>query len=187
MPERSSKTTGEPRIGKLPPRYGFMLNPFPQTRLSRCPKCERLTFPRKFALLIHVEGWGPYVQGKTCKYCARCELIMCQQDELEEQLTQAFLRLGPDLVGNEYVVLGTVATRVWKRAVRGATPGLGEALEHVAQFKGYHDLRYDPGGWRHADAPPRFLDPVPPETSWRSRRANHASADPSQSALRIHS
>ncbi|MDB5299625.1 MAG: hypothetical protein JWO87_1288, partial [Phycisphaerales bacterium] len=27
--------------------------------------------------------------GKTCKYCSHCELILCNQDELDAQLATA--------------------------------------------------------------------------------------------------
>ena len=170
MSQGPSKARNEGRIGKLPPRYRFMLNPFPVARLSRCPKCDKLTYPRKFPLLVHVEGCLPYVQAKTCKYCSRCELIMCQQNELEEQLAHAFRQRRPDLIGNDYLVLGTVAMQVWERGMHGDAPGLAEAMEYVALFKGYDDLQYDPGGWRLPGAPPRYLDPVPPDTSWRRGR-----------------
>ena len=39
------------RIGKLPPRYSFILNPYADVRLSKCPRCQKLTYLRKFALL----------------------------------------------------------------------------------------------------------------------------------------
>jgi hypothetical protein len=145
-----------------------MLNPFPVVRLSKCPRCDKLTFPRKFPLVIGVEGWEPYVQAKTCKYCSRCELIMCQQDELEEELTRTFSRLAPDVIGRDYLVLGTVTTQVWKRGMQGQAPGLADALEDVADFKKYFDLQYDPGGYRLPDAPPYYLEPTPPRTLWRA-------------------
>jgi hypothetical protein len=157
------------RIGKLPPRYGFMLNPFSEMRLSSCPKCDKLTYPRKFALLIHVEGWGPFVFGKTCKYCSRCELIMAHQDELEWELANTFERLAPDVVGNEYFVVGSVERKTWKAGLAGDAPqSLDEALQHTADFKRYHDLRYDPGGWRLPGQGPRHLEPKPPDTPWRA-------------------
>jgi hypothetical protein len=167
MSEESKKSGTRPRIGKRPPRYAFILNPFTQTRVSRCPLCDKLNFPRKFPLLIAVEGWGPYVQGKTCKYCSKCELIICHQDELEEELFQAFTHLRPALIGADYFVIRTVETRTMKAALRGESPGLDDALEHAADFKKHLDLEFDPGGWRPADAPPRLLEPRPPDTSWR--------------------
>jgi hypothetical protein len=78
------------RIGKLPPRYSFILNPYADVRLSRCPRCQKLTYLRKFALFIHIDVWGPMALGKTCRYCSRCELIMAHQDELEAQLAHSF-------------------------------------------------------------------------------------------------
>ena len=83
------------RIGKLPPRYSFMLNPYTDVRLSKCPRCQKLTYLRKFALFIHIDAWGPMALGKTCRYCARCELIMAHQDELEAQLAHSFSQIAP--------------------------------------------------------------------------------------------
>ena len=94
--KQSSRSSG-PTVGKLPRRYTFMLNPFPEARLSSCPGCRKLTYPRKFPLFIHVDGWGPITQGKTCKYCSKCELIMCDQAELEAQLAYSFERLKPEV------------------------------------------------------------------------------------------
>lgn len=168
-PKKPRKKTRREHVGNLPPRYALMLNPFPETRLSSCPKCDRLTYPRKFPLFIHVEGWGPLIQGKTCKYCPRCELIMCHQDELEHELAHSFGRLKPEVIGNEYFLVGTVERKTWKAGME--KPGtIGDVLDHTADFKRYVDLQFDPGGWRHADAGPRYLEPRPPDTPWRRAR-----------------
>jgi len=98
----------ESRFGQREPKYSFMLNGHADLRLSRCPKCERLTHARKFALLIVVDGWGPFVLGKTCTYCTPCELIMAHQLELEEELARGFAQRAPHVIGNEYMALGTV-------------------------------------------------------------------------------
>src|SRR4051794_11290171 len=97
-----------PKVGKLKPRYSFILNPYSDVRLSKCPKCDRPTHPRKFALVIVVKGYGPYVQGKTCRYCSPCELIIAHQDELESEMTISMAKFAPEVVGNEYLVLGTM-------------------------------------------------------------------------------
>lgn len=68
------------KIGELPRRYSFILNQYSETRLSKCPKCEKLTHPRKFVMFIHIDGWGPMALGKTCRYCSRCEMIIVHQD-----------------------------------------------------------------------------------------------------------
>jgi hypothetical protein len=62
-----------PRLGKLPSRYRFALNPFPEVRWS--PRFDKLMHARKFPLLIHVEGAGLVALGKTCRYYTPCEFI----------------------------------------------------------------------------------------------------------------
>ena len=140
-------TMATPAIGRLPARYSFILNPYPDQRLSRCPKCRRLTQLRKFAFLIHVDKWGPLALGKTCRYCAHCELIIAHQDELEAQLAHSFSTLAPGMIGNEYLVLGTVEKRVWQRGLQQRGGTLDEMLEYVADFKQTLDLAIE-GGWR---------------------------------------
>ena len=122
------------RLGKLPPRYAFILNPYVDVRFSKCPKCEKLTYPRKFALMIHVEGADPIILGKTCKYCSPCELIIAHRDELEALLAGHFSVVDPDVVGNEYLVLATVDLAFWKAAMANAV-SFEETLEHTAQIK----------------------------------------------------
>lgn len=60
------------RLGKLPRRYRFALDPFAEVRWSRCPRCDNPTFNRKFPLFVHVDGFGPVILGKTRRYCAAC-------------------------------------------------------------------------------------------------------------------
>ena len=138
----------ETRLGKLPPRYKYILNPFDDLRLSKCPICERPTHMRKFALFIAVEGTDPIVLGKTCRYCTPCELIMVHQDELEHELAIVFERRDPRAIGNDYMVFGTMDKKVWRKNLEGA--GLSDPLAHMADFEEVLDLHYDPGGWRPA-------------------------------------
>jgi hypothetical protein len=136
------------RIGKLRPRYSFMLNPRAEVRLSKCPKCQKRTHLRKFALFIHVDEWGTMALGKTCRYCSACELIMAHQDELEAELAHSF---GREMVRNQYVVLGTIDKKLWRAGLEGRDKALAEILEHVADFEKEYDLVYEPGGWYPAD------------------------------------
>jgi hypothetical protein len=144
----------EARIGKRPPRYAFILNPYADERLSRCPRCHKLTHPRKFALFIHVASWGPMTLGKTTVYCSPCELIMVHQHELEAQLAHAFDKVAPEVIGNEYLVVGTVDTSTWKAGLAGAGPKLDELRKHTADFASVLKLEVDPGGWRPAEPSP---------------------------------
>ncbi|SEQ62857.1 hypothetical protein SAMN04244573_01944 [Azotobacter beijerinckii] len=139
------------KIGKLPPRYLFMLNPYADVRLSKCPQCQKLTYLRKFALFIHIDAWGPMALGKTCRYCSRCELIMAHQDELEAQLAYSFSQMAPAVIGNAYLVLGTIDKKVWKEGLAGGGEHQGEMLQHVADFKRVLQLVVEPGGWYPAE------------------------------------
>lgn len=122
-------------IGKLPPRYSFFLNPYTDIRFSKCPLCEKLAAMRKFALFIYIDKCGRLMLGKTCRYCSRCELIIAHQDELEDELVNMFSRIKPEVIGNEYIVIGTVEKKTWEKGVKGDVIPSDELLEHVADFK----------------------------------------------------
>jgi hypothetical protein len=85
--------------------------------------------------------------GKTCRYCTRCELIIVHQHELEAELAYSFRTIAPHVVGNKYMVLGTVDKRTWQRGLQGSGPQLDEVLKHTADFKTVLDLQVEPGGW----------------------------------------
>jgi hypothetical protein len=144
----------EKQLGKLKPRYSFMLNPHEFERVSKCPTCRKLTYPRKFALLIHVQGFAPLALGKTCKYCPKCELMICHQHELDAELAHFFQTKQPELIGNEYVVLGTVDLEKWKAGLASASMSPHALLDCLADFKKYMSLDVDPGGRRPPDADP---------------------------------
>jgi hypothetical protein len=150
LPGQVNKMPRSSRIGQLPPRYRFALNPHVEARASRCPRCNALTYPRKFPLLIHVDPDELRVLGKTCKYCSRCEFIICHQDELEAELAGHFGRTRPEVVGNPYLVVGTVEMKAW-RAGMAAPMTIDQMLAHAADFKQYLTLEYDPGGWGPAE------------------------------------
>jgi predicted Rdx family selenoprotein len=135
------------RIGGQPPRYSFILNPYSDVRVSKCPQCNRPTYARKFALFIHVDGFGPIVLGKTCRYCSRCELIVPHQDELEAQLAHGPAGLKPGSGG--YLVIGTMNKKVWEKGLHGEGE-VAATLQQVADFKKVLTLHVDPGGWRPA-------------------------------------
>ena len=145
-----------PKFGNLPARYLFALNPHTEFRASSCPNCNRLTYPRKFALLIHVDPHYPLAMGFTCRYCSKCELIIAHQDKLEAQLTALFQERDPSVVGNSYLVLGTVELKTWKTSL-SAPKSITEILQHTADFKEYRKIEYFPGGWYPKDFVPPIL------------------------------
>jgi hypothetical protein len=127
-PPRSPK-----RLGKQPPRYRFLLNPFRDRRFAICPDCDGRTLLRKVPLIIHVGPRNPIAINKSCRYCPACDLLIAHQDEIEQQLAALFAKRAPDLIGNDYLVLGTLDRDVWKRGV--AEPlAIQEMVEQLHDF-----------------------------------------------------
>jgi hypothetical protein len=141
-----------PRIGKLPPKYTFILNPYTDARFTRCPNCDQLTKVRKLPLFIHVDPLNPVVLGKTCRYCPDCDLLIVHQDELEAQLKALFAERDPSLIGNDYMVLGTVERQPWREGMK-QPKRIEEMLEHLHDFKEVRTVKYQPAGWYPADEP----------------------------------
>jgi hypothetical protein len=158
-----------PHIGKLPPRYSFILNPYTDARFTRCPGCDQPTKVRKLPLFIHVDPLNPIVLGKTCRYCPDCDLLIAHQDELEAQLTALFEKRDPSLVGNDYLVLGTVARQAWRQGMK-QPKGIGEMREHLHEFKEVRTVEYRPAGWYRADELPTPESESDRPTSPQKRR-----------------
>jgi hypothetical protein len=134
------------KLGKQPRRHDFFLNPYQDWRFSYCPKCGERTRLRKFPLVIHVEPLNPVALNKTCRYCPSCDLIIAHQDEIETQLTILFSERNPSVVGNDYLVMGTLDRTVWRQSLEQPIL-MGELLDHLYVFK--QVLRFEPEhyGW----------------------------------------
>jgi hypothetical protein len=131
---RRSRTAGEvPRLGKQPPRYRFFLNPYPDVRFTTCPQCGEKARVRKLPLVIHIDPMQLVALNKTCRYCPRCDLLIAHQDQLEAWLAAFFGQQQPEVVGNDYLVVGTEDRAAWRRGTH--TPlTIPEALEHLHDF-----------------------------------------------------
>jgi hypothetical protein len=134
------------KLGKQPQRHRFFLNPYEDVRFSRCPRYEGKTRLRKFSLVIHVEPLNPVILNKTCRYCPVCDLIIAHQDEIEAQLYALFSERASAIVGNEYLVMGTVDREVWQRG-RQTPMSPSRLLDHLHVFK--EVLQFEPVhyGW----------------------------------------
>jgi hypothetical protein len=140
---------GPKRLGKKPPRYSFFLNPYTDARFTHCPKCDRRTGQRKVPLVIHVDPLNPLALNYTCRYCAFCELLIVHQDKLESLMAAIFAERNPGIIGNDYLVLGTLDRPDWKRGLETPWSG-GELLEHLHDFKRVLSFELI-GGWMKAD------------------------------------
>ena len=155
----------KPRFGALPPRYSFMLNPYPDQRISRCPLCENKTGQRKLPLLIHVDPAHLITLNYTCRYCPACDLLVGHKHAIEHLLTELFRPSEPAAIGNHYLIFGTVEKNTWREGLTHPK-ALGEALPHVSDFvKYYPELRVTRPGWYMADQEPPVMEP-PPSQEW---------------------
>ncbi len=123
------------RLGTQQPRYQFLLNPFHDRRFAICPGCDGRTLLRKVPLVVHVAPLNPVAIHKSCRYCPRCDLLIAHQDELDAQLAALFAERAPDLVGNDYLVIGTLDREVWKRSLTEplTIPEMTELLHDFVQ------------------------------------------------------
>ena len=138
------------QIGKLPPLYRFILNPHEDVRFSSCPECSQRTLLRKVPLVVHVDPLHPVVLNKKCRYCPDCDILIAHQDELEQLLAYTFQERAPNVIGNEYLILGTVDKATWRKQRREPIH-LKQLPEYLHDFKEYLNIKYSPGGWQSPD------------------------------------
>ncbi len=161
-------TKEESHLGKLPPQYRFVLNPHAETRVGHCPMCEEKMHQRKVPLFIHVDPFNPVVLGYTCRYCPTCDLLIAHQDEIEHLLAGLFAERDPSVIGNDYLVLGTVERAAWREGMK-QPKGIDDMLAHLHDFKEVLTLEYRPAGWYPADDPEGREEP-PEKPAGREKR-----------------
>ena len=127
-------------------RYCFFLNPYIDCAFTRCPQCETNTKLKKYCLLIHIEPHHLITLNKTTRYCPCCDLIIAKKEELEQLLCAICEKRFPEIIGNEYLVLGTMERKDWKKGMQG-TMTAKEAMDYVYLFKDIWSFEVEPGGW----------------------------------------
>lgn len=127
-------------MGALPPRYAFVLNPYADTKFTKCPRCATRTNLRKLSLVVHVEGFGLIIVRKTCRLCLRCETLIAHKPELDQLLSMVVIRSKRD-----HVVLGTADRRTCRLGLAGAA-SLDDVKAHMSDFKSYWNVIITPAG-----------------------------------------
>jgi hypothetical protein len=56
------------------------------------------------------------------KYCPRCDLLILHQDKVEELLAAALAQQNPDLIGNDYLIVGTKERKGWRETIKQPPP-----------------------------------------------------------------
>lgn len=132
-------------FGDLPARYNFFLNPYSDVRFTRCPQCEGKTSRKKVPLMIHVDPYNPVNLNYTCRYCPKCDILIAHRDEIEGHLHRLFSERAPEVIGNDYMVMGTTERAYWKEGF--SKPHLPpETLANLHGFKEYLNFKRT-GGW----------------------------------------
>jgi hypothetical protein len=94
------------------------LNPYTDVRFTNCPQCSKKMRQRKLPLVIHVDPMQLLALNKTCRYCPACDLLIAHQDEIEALLATFFGEQRPEIVGNDYLVVGTEDRADWLRGMK---------------------------------------------------------------------
>jgi hypothetical protein len=142
MPVRQHRSPR--RLGALSPRYSFVLNPYVRERFTKCPTCKASTRLRKLPLVVHVgERPSPRLAllNKTCRLCLLCETLIVDRAELERVLLGC--GFGTVVHAQDYVVLGTIDRRTWRRGFAGDAQLL-DIREHMADFEKYLKIEVVP-------------------------------------------
>ena len=163
------------QLGKLPPLYRFTLNPYNDVRFSTCPDCSQRTLLRKVPLVVHVDPLHPVILNKHCRFCPYCDLLIVHQDELEHMLVQTFEQRAPEVIGNDYLVIGTVDKATWRRQIKEPFP-INQLPEKSHDFKEVLELHYSPGGGYPDDQLPALME-APPSTKSTAWQPGTPSAD----------
>lgn len=132
MAHRKEKTITQ--LGKQPPCYRFFLNPYQDERFTKCPQCESKMHQRKLPLMIHVEPMEMLSLNMTCRSCPHCDLLIAHQDHLEHFLASFFTEQKPEVMGNDYLVIGTLEKTAWRR-------GMQEPLSVQEMLEALHDFK----------------------------------------------
>lgn len=157
-------------VDTMPRKYNFVLNPYPEARVSSCPFCGRKTGQRKLPLFIHVDPHYPIALNYTCRYCANCDLLVAHKHEIEHLLTGMFAQANPAVIGNDYLIMGVVDKAAWREGVRQPKEVAEVLNSHTSLFKTYYqELRQTQPGWYPEGVEPPVMPP-PPSAEWVKRK-----------------
>ena len=85
-------------------------------------------------------------------YCPYCDLLIAHQDNVEHFLASFFSEQQPEVVGNDYLVLGTLDKPVWKRGTLQPMT-LRKVFEALHDFKEVVTFKLT-GGWVRDESKP---------------------------------
>lgn len=157
-----------PQFGDAPPQYDFLVNPYPDMKLTSCPFCEAKTGQKKLPLVIHIDPMQLISLNYTCRYCRACDLLIAHKHEIELLLTDMFRQMDPSMIGNDYLIMGTMDKAAWRRNATQPVPP-NQAFASIHDFNTvYEELRMHEQGWFQGDQAPPIRQP-PASEDWVKR------------------
>ncbi len=127
-------------------RHYFFLNPYGDAAFTKCPICQGKTKVRKFPLVIHIDPQQLLLLNKKCRYCTKCDLIIAKKSELESLMAACFEQSNPQMIGNNYLVMGVAERRDWREGKKGKMLQ-GETVERMLVFKDVLNFEPVQPGW----------------------------------------
>ncbi len=91
-------------------------------------------------------------------------MLIGHKHEIEHHLTEMFLKIDPEVIGNAYLIFGTVEKKAWHENINNPK-ALNDMRPHIHDFKSYQNIRMTMGGWFPTDQEPPVMGP-PPSTEW---------------------
>lgn len=130
---KDKSSVKHPRI-KLEPKYRFFLNPYEDSRFTKCPQCSGKTRIRKHPFGIHIDPDVLMTLNMSGPYCPTCDLIILHKDKVETLLVLTFETANPDIIGNDYLIMGTIERSQWRKASKeGGT--VKDFFDNLHDFK----------------------------------------------------
>jgi len=127
-------------------RHYLFLNPYEDAAFTRCPKCDDKTKIRKFPLVIHIDPEQFLLLNKKCRYCVKCDLIIARKSELESLMVACFEQPMPEIIGNNYLVMGVAERRDWLDSKKGKK-SQSETIDRMLVFKDILNFELVRAGW----------------------------------------
>jgi hypothetical protein len=98
-------------------------------------------------------------------------LLIAHKYEIEHYLTALFIGQAPDVIGNDYLAVGTVEKSAWKEGLKQQQL-IDKLLPHASDFITYYqDLQLTRAGYYQAGQKPPLAVP-PPSQEWVKTNPN---------------
>ncbi len=106
------------------------------------------------SLLILIDPMHLITLNYSCRYCEQCDLLIAHKHEIEQILFDIFMQLDPSVIGDRYLIMGTVERKVWREASKRSQTPI-ETLTQARRFKvRYQELRATRPGWYRENEEP---------------------------------